>query len=153
MTALQFQHTMLYKFCKSVLLKYILIINQEIHFLYLCLIKRLLGLCNNFAYVVMLSAAHDILGEGKTANKQGQVSVTAVIWFQGLGSHSTDPSSCGLWVCYPATFLIKYCNVHLQNGTESLAYTLHSSNSSSNATGRNNDRLGCNPLSTGVSGP
>ena len=26
-------------------------------------IYRLLGLCNNFGYVVMLSAAHDILGE------------------------------------------------------------------------------------------
>jgi len=29
---------------------------------------RLLGLCNNFGYVVMLSAAHDILKQEPTAN-------------------------------------------------------------------------------------
>ncbi len=33
---------------------------------------RLLGLCNNFGYVVMLSAAHDILGE-KNSNPEHQV--------------------------------------------------------------------------------
>ncbi len=29
---------------------------------------RFLGLCNNFGYVVMLSAAHDILKKEKTSN-------------------------------------------------------------------------------------
>ena len=34
-----------------------------IDFFYLRYVNRLLGLCNNFAYVIMLSAAHDILRE------------------------------------------------------------------------------------------
>ena len=36
------------------------------------LFYRLLGLCNNFGYVVMLSAAHDILGENNS-NQGNQV--------------------------------------------------------------------------------
>lgn len=40
---------------------------------------RLLGLCNNFAYVVMLSAAHDILkkqeSQNETASVRKQISV------------------------------------------------------------------------------
>lgn len=35
---------------------------------------RLLGLCNNFAYVVMLSAAHDILQRQESANATATVS-------------------------------------------------------------------------------
>lgn len=34
---------------------------------------RLLGLCNNFAYVVMLSAAHDILKKQESANNTASV--------------------------------------------------------------------------------
>ena len=30
---------------------------------------RLLGLCNNFAYVIMLSAAHDILKEDESPHQ------------------------------------------------------------------------------------
>lgn len=35
---------------------------------------RLLGLCNNFGYVVMLSAAHDILKQETTGNSTGNSS-------------------------------------------------------------------------------
>uniref|UniRef100_A0AAX7SEW1 PARP-type domain-containing protein n=1 Tax=Astatotilapia calliptera TaxID=8154 RepID=A0AAX7SEW1_ASTCA len=34
---------------------------------------RLLGLCNNFAYVVMLSAAHDILEKQESRNETASV--------------------------------------------------------------------------------
>lgn len=34
---------------------------------------RLLGLCNNFAYVVMLSAAHDILKKEESKNSTASV--------------------------------------------------------------------------------
>lgn len=34
---------------------------------------RLLGLCNNFAYVVMLSAAHDILKHQESGNTTASV--------------------------------------------------------------------------------
>ncbi|PNI12512.1 T0192303 isoform 3, partial [Pan troglodytes] len=33
----------------------------------------LLGLCNNFSYVVMLSAAHDILSHKRTSGNQSHV--------------------------------------------------------------------------------
>ena len=36
--------------------------------------SRLLGLCNNFSYVVMLSAAHDILSHQRTPGNQSHVS-------------------------------------------------------------------------------
>ena len=36
---------------------------------------RLLGLCNNFGYVVMLSAAHDILGADNSTQGQQVCSV------------------------------------------------------------------------------
>jgi battenin len=36
----------------------------------------LLGLCNNFAYVIMLSAAHDILGDGQKKNSTTPANLT-----------------------------------------------------------------------------
>lgn len=37
--------------------------------------SRLLGLCNNFGYVVMLSAAHDILKKQESQNTTAHVSI------------------------------------------------------------------------------
>lgn len=36
--------------------------------------SRILGLCNNFSYVVMLSAAHDILKQEQASGNQSHVS-------------------------------------------------------------------------------
>uniref|UniRef100_A0A452FFG8 CLN3 lysosomal/endosomal transmembrane protein, battenin n=1 Tax=Capra hircus TaxID=9925 RepID=A0A452FFG8_CAPHI len=44
----------------------------------------LLGLCNNFSYVVMLSAAHDILSHQRTAGNQSHLFLVAHIsWASG----------------------------------------------------------------------
>lgn len=39
-----------------------------------CPRSRILGLCNNFSYVVMLSAAHDILKQEQASGNQSHVS-------------------------------------------------------------------------------
>jgi hypothetical protein len=43
--------------------------------------SRLLGLCNNFGYVIMLSAAHDILKQESTENSTQPVSHNATNQF------------------------------------------------------------------------
>uniref|UniRef100_A0A8K9UL05 Battenin n=1 Tax=Oncorhynchus mykiss TaxID=8022 RepID=A0A8K9UL05_ONCMY len=42
-------------------------------------IGRLLGLCNNFAYVVMLSAAHDILKQQGSHNSTSRYDCTVLL--------------------------------------------------------------------------
>lgn len=55
----------------------------------------LLGLCNNFGYVVMLSAAHDILHEEKTSDQGNQTSNNASLTLDISGSfNSTDGLEC-----------------------------------------------------------
>ncbi|XP_020911138.2 battenin isoform X3 [Exaiptasia diaphana] len=53
----------------------------------------LLGLCNNFAYVVMLSAAHDILGQSKTENKEGKNDTESIAY--SLYSNSSGNATNG----------------------------------------------------------
>ncbi|KAL9972491.1 hypothetical protein ACROYT_G018803 [Oculina patagonica] len=54
----------------------------------------LLGLCNNFGYVVMLSAAHDILGE-KNSNPEHQKSDNSSLLLDTAGSsNSSDGLEC-----------------------------------------------------------
>ncbi|XP_036408536.1 battenin [Megalops cyprinoides] len=50
----------------------------------------LLGLCNNFAYVVMLSAAHDILKQQETQNTTSPTPTTA--FPEALGGNSSNSS-------------------------------------------------------------
>lgn len=55
----------------------------------------LLGLCNNFGYVVMLSAAHDILHEEKNSDQGNQTSNNASLTLDISGSfNSTDGLEC-----------------------------------------------------------
>ncbi|KAF1380119.1 hypothetical protein PFLUV_G00183200 [Perca fluviatilis] len=54
----------------------------------------LLGLCNNFAYVVMLSAAHDILTKQETANTTASTSATLAMDFQGGNSSNSSRYDC-----------------------------------------------------------
>ncbi|XP_078126443.1 battenin [Sander vitreus] len=54
----------------------------------------LLGLCNNFAYVVMLSAAHDILKKQETANTTASTSATLAMDFQGGNSSNSSRYDC-----------------------------------------------------------
>ncbi|XP_034749421.1 battenin [Etheostoma cragini] len=54
----------------------------------------LLGLCNNFAYVVMLSAAHDILNKQETANTTASTSATLAMDFQGGNSSNSSRYDC-----------------------------------------------------------
>ncbi|XP_072225825.1 battenin isoform X2 [Leuresthes tenuis] len=53
----------------------------------------LLGLCNNFAYVVMLSAAHDILKKQESKNSTASASVTLAVDFQA-GNNSSSTYDC-----------------------------------------------------------
>ena len=46
--------------------------------IYLASPVRLLGLCNNFAYVVMLSAAHDILTKQQSDNSTTPVRIQPI---------------------------------------------------------------------------
>ncbi|KAM9843091.1 battenin [Aulostomus maculatus] len=48
----------------------------------------LLGLCNNFAYVVMLSAAHDILKKQESSNSTASTSTALAADFQGVSSRN-----------------------------------------------------------------
>ncbi|XP_032394018.1 battenin isoform X2 [Etheostoma spectabile] len=54
----------------------------------------LLGLCNNFAYVVMLSAAHDILKKQETANTTASTSATLAMDFQVGNSSNSSRYDC-----------------------------------------------------------
>ncbi|XP_048089377.1 battenin isoform X2 [Alosa alosa] len=58
-----------------------------------------LGLCNNFAYVVMLSAAHDILKQQETNNTLPSPP-TAIHLFQ---SHHNSSNSSGHYDCNPTS--------------------------------------------------
>ncbi|XP_054464291.1 battenin [Anoplopoma fimbria] len=54
----------------------------------------LLGLCNNFAYVVMLSAAHDILKKQESQNGTASTSPTLAVEFQGGNSSNSSRYDC-----------------------------------------------------------
>ncbi|XP_068435184.1 battenin isoform X1 [Clinocottus analis] len=54
----------------------------------------LLGLCNNFAYVVMLSAAHDILKEQESKNGTAPTSATMAVEPQGGNSSNSSRYDC-----------------------------------------------------------
>ncbi|XP_036945593.1 battenin [Acanthopagrus latus] len=54
----------------------------------------LLGLCNNFAYVVMLSAAHDILKHQESGNTTASTSATLALDFQGGNSSNSSRYDC-----------------------------------------------------------
>lgn len=54
----------------------------------------LLGLCNNFAYVVMLSAAYDILQKQESTNATASASVTLDVDFQGRNSSNSSRYDC-----------------------------------------------------------
>ncbi|XP_035511104.1 battenin isoform X2 [Morone saxatilis] len=54
----------------------------------------LLGLCNNFAYVVMLSAAHDILKRQESGNATASNSPTVAVDFQGGNSSNSSRYDC-----------------------------------------------------------
>uniref|UniRef100_A0A3Q3VW41 Battenin n=1 Tax=Mola mola TaxID=94237 RepID=A0A3Q3VW41_MOLML len=53
-----------------------------------------LGLCNNFAYVVMLSAAHDILKNQESANSTASTSATLAVDFQVGNSSNSSRYDC-----------------------------------------------------------
>ncbi|XP_072298516.1 battenin [Eucyclogobius newberryi] len=55
----------------------------------------LLGMCNNFAYVVMLSAAHDILKKQETQNSTAFASVTS--------EHGNSSSNSSSYDCNPTS--------------------------------------------------
>nr|XP_061811777.1 battenin-like [Nerophis lumbriciformis] len=54
----------------------------------------LLGLCNNFAYVVMLSAAQDILKKQESENKTMLNDVTLSMEFKGVNTSNTTCYDC-----------------------------------------------------------
>lgn len=54
----------------------------------------LLGLCNNFAYVVMLSAAHDILKKQESQNATASSSVTFAVDIQAGNSSNSSSYDC-----------------------------------------------------------
>ncbi|MED6292057.1 hypothetical protein CHARACLAT_029826 [Characodon lateralis] len=58
---------------------------------------RLLGLCNNFAYVVMLSAAHDILEKQKSKNSTSASDKLTVDFRAGNSSNNSG------YDCIPVT--------------------------------------------------
>ncbi|KAK2832754.1 hypothetical protein Q5P01_016643 [Channa striata] len=53
-----------------------------------------LGLCNNFAYVVMLSAAHDILIKQETGNATSSTQATLTVGLQGGNSSNSSRYDC-----------------------------------------------------------
>uniref|UniRef100_H3D912 Battenin n=1 Tax=Tetraodon nigroviridis TaxID=99883 RepID=H3D912_TETNG len=53
-----------------------------------------LGLCNNFAYVVMLSAAHDILRKQELGNSTATASATSPVDLQGRNSSNASRYDC-----------------------------------------------------------
>lgn len=53
-----------------------------------------LGLCNNFAYVVMLSAAHDILKKQESGNATASTTATLAVDFQGGNSSNSSRYDC-----------------------------------------------------------
>ncbi|XP_071764931.1 battenin [Centroberyx gerrardi] len=54
----------------------------------------LLGLCNNFAYVVMLSAAHDILTKQGSENSTAPTPATVALDFEGGNSSNSSRYDC-----------------------------------------------------------
>ncbi|XP_069380688.1 battenin [Paralichthys olivaceus] len=54
----------------------------------------LLGLCNNFGYVVMLSAAHDILKRQESQNTTASTEATLAVGFQGGNSSNSSRYDC-----------------------------------------------------------
>ncbi|XP_065820630.1 battenin [Labrus bergylta] len=54
----------------------------------------LLGLCNNFAYVVMLSAAHDILKKQSSENNTASASASLTVDFQSGNSSNSSRYDC-----------------------------------------------------------
>nr|XP_043906818.1 battenin isoform X1 [Solea senegalensis] len=54
----------------------------------------ILGLCNNFAYVVMLSAAHDILKKQESENATASTSATLDLHLQGGNSSNSSRYDC-----------------------------------------------------------
>lgn len=54
----------------------------------------ILGLCNNFAYVVMLSAAHDILKKQESKNTTASTPATLAVDFQGGNSSNSSRYDC-----------------------------------------------------------
>uniref|UniRef100_A0A3Q3RIN5 Battenin n=1 Tax=Mastacembelus armatus TaxID=205130 RepID=A0A3Q3RIN5_9TELE len=55
---------------------------------------KLLGLCNNFAYVVMLSAAHDILKKQESENGTASTTFTLSVDFHGRNSSNSSRYDC-----------------------------------------------------------
>ncbi|XP_071330926.1 battenin isoform X2 [Trachinotus anak] len=53
-----------------------------------------LGLCNNFAYVVMLSAAHDILKKQESENATAPTPATVAVDFHGGNSSNSSRYDC-----------------------------------------------------------
>ncbi|XP_049426802.1 battenin-like isoform X2 [Epinephelus fuscoguttatus] len=51
-------------------------------------LSRLLGLCNNFAYVIMLSAAHDILKKQESENSTAPTSASSAVDFRNSSNSS-----------------------------------------------------------------
>ncbi|XP_049926231.1 battenin isoform X1 [Epinephelus moara] len=54
----------------------------------------LLGLCNNFAYVIMLSAAHDILKKQESENSTAPTSASSAVDFQDGNSSNSSRYDC-----------------------------------------------------------
>ncbi|XP_060946002.1 battenin isoform X1 [Limanda limanda] len=54
----------------------------------------MLGLCNNFAYVIMLSAAHDILKKQESHNTTAPTEPTLPVDFQGGNSSNSSRYDC-----------------------------------------------------------
>ncbi|XP_053299152.1 battenin isoform X2 [Pleuronectes platessa] len=54
----------------------------------------LLGLCNNFAYVIMLSAAHDILKKQESHKTTASTEATLAVDFQGGNSSNSSRYDC-----------------------------------------------------------
>lgn len=97
------------------------------------LLHRLLGLCNNFAYVVMLSAAHDILEKQESEN-----STTSVRKQRCFLIKSTDSIT--------DVFLIHFFLFFTFQAPPELVGNVPSGNKS------NSSGYDCSPVSTGVRG-
>ncbi|MED6256608.1 hypothetical protein ATANTOWER_030350 [Ataeniobius toweri] len=67
---------------------------------------RLLGLCNNFAYVVMLSAAHDILEKQESKNSTSASDKLTVDFRAGNSSNSSG------YDCSPVTTGVRGDSAH-----------------------------------------
>jgi battenin len=96
---------------------------------------RLLGLCNNFAYVVMLSAAHDILTKQQSDNSTTPVRIKPI--YRPIG-YKSSILELGFAIALFKQFL------SLLQTPPSLNGDFEVRNSS------NSTRYDCNPVSTAV---